>query len=291
MPTGWLGRWLDNNGSATNPLQGISLDTALSKALRTATKPVCAINSLSTLGFSMKDIGGIALPSGTSPPADINAAMNQLATVPSGAGNASLARSRSTYATTVTVGQQAGPLAGAPDGGVAYPAGNLSTKLQMAAKIVAAGLGTRVITIHWGVFDTHGGQLAMQDPQLRELSAAMGAFQADLQGRGVEQKVATLVFSEFGRRVGENDGGGTDHGAGGLMLGAGSAVKGGWAAPFPGTRPQDLDGVGNLKVPTDFRSVYHAVLAEWLGGDLTGVLPGGPFPALQRHDGTSNLFG
>jgi uncharacterized protein (DUF1501 family) len=291
MPTGWLGRWLDNNGSATNPLQGISIDSALSKALRTASKPVCAINSLSTLGFSMDDIGGIALPHGTRPTADINAAMNQLASVPAGAGNVSLVRSRSTYATTVTVGQKAGPLAHAGTAGVAYPAGTLSTKLQMAAKILAAGLGTRIVTIHWGVFDTHGGQLAMQDPQLQELAAAMGAFQADLQARGVEQNVATLLFSEFGRRVGENASGGTDHGAGGLMLAAGSAVKGGWASPFPGTRTQDLDGVGNLKVPTDFRSVYKAVLSEWLGGDLTGVLPGGPFPALQRQDGTSNLFG
>jgi uncharacterized protein (DUF1501 family) len=291
MPTGWLGRWLDNNGSATNPLQGISIDSALSKALRTATKPVCAINSLSTLGFSMKDIGGIALPQGSSPPADIDAAMNQLSTVPAGAGNVALARSRTTYGTTVTVGQQAGPLASAPKSGVAYPMGTLSTKLQMAAKILAAGLGTRIITIHWGVFDTHGGQLAMQDPQLQELSAAMGAFQADLQARSVEQNVATLVFSEFGRRVGENGSGGTDHGAGGLMLAAGSAVKGGWASPFPGTRPADLDGVGNLKVPTDFRSVYHAVLTEWLGGDLTGVLPGWTVAPLQRHDGTSNLFG
>jgi uncharacterized protein (DUF1501 family) len=290
MPTGWLGRWLDNNGSAANPLQGVSIDSALSKALRTASNPVCSINSLSTLGFSMKDAGGIALPRGSAPTADVNAMMNQLAAVPTGAGNAYLARSRSTYATAVTVGQQAGPLAGAPPSGVSYPSGTLSTKLQMAAQILAAGLGTRVITIHWGVFDTHGGQLAMQDPQLQTLSAAMGAFQADLQARGVEQKVTTLVFSEFGRRVGENASGGTDHGAGGLMLAAGSGVKGGWASAFPGTRPQDLDRVGNLKVPTDFRSVYQAVLTEWLGGDLTGVLPGGPFPALDRNDGTSNLF-
>jgi uncharacterized protein (DUF1501 family) len=290
LTTGWLGRWLDNNGSATNPLQGISIDTALSKALRTGTNPVCSINSLSTLGFTMKDVGGIALPSGTSPPADINGAMTQLASIPAAVGNTYLTRSRNTYGSTVTVGQQAGPLASAPGSGVTYPSGNLSNKLQVAAKLLAAGLGTRVITIHWGAFDTHGGQLTMQDPQLQTLSAALGAFQADLSARGVEQKVATLVFSEFGRRVKEN-GSGTDHGAGGLMLAAGSAVKGGWASPFPGTRAQDLDSNGNLKVPTDFRSVYQAVLSEWLGGDLTGVLPGGPFPALQRADGTSELFG
>lgn len=290
MPTGWLGRWLDNNGSDTNPLQGISLDSSLSKALRTANKPVCAIDSLYRLGFSMKDVGGISLPPGTSPPADIDAMMRKLAKVPAQPGNTYLARTRSTYDTTVTVDKQAGPLANAAGPTVTYPGGTLSQKLQLAAQILAAGLGTRVITIHWGVFDTHGSQLAMQDPQLRELSASMGAFHADLKARGVESKVATLVFSEFGRRVAENQDG-TDHGAGGLMLAAGSGVKGGWASPFPGTRKADLDSTGNLKVPTDFRSVYQSVLTEWLGGDQSGVLPGGTFPGLVRADGGSKLFG
>ena len=38
--TGWLGRWIDRNGDANNPLQAVSLDTALSKAIRTTTMPV-----------------------------------------------------------------------------------------------------------------------------------------------------------------------------------------------------------------------------------------------------------
>ena len=99
----------------------------------------------------------------------------------------------------------------------------------------------------------------------------------------------TLVFSEFGRRVAENGSAGTDHGAGGLMMLSGSAVRGGIACEFPGCRPADLLE-GNLRVTTDFRSVYQAVLAEWLGGDLSGVLPGGPFPAVQRRDGGNTLI-
>ena len=39
VKTGWLGRWIDSNGSATNPLQAISIDTALSKSIRTARQP------------------------------------------------------------------------------------------------------------------------------------------------------------------------------------------------------------------------------------------------------------
>ena len=103
--------------------------------------------------------------------------------------------------------------------------------------------GTRVITIHWGGFDTHTGQLASQDRQLIELSRALGAFKADLTARGIEHRVSTLVFSEFGRRVRENGDGdtaGTDHGAGGLMMAMGSAVRGGFASRWPGCETAEL---------------------------------------------------
>ena len=298
LTTGWLGRWIDNNGSATNPLQAVSLDAALSKDIRTQSKPVCAIAPGLAPGFSMSGVDGTQLPPGTYPPADINAQMQAFRSIPSAAGNAYLARSRQTYGLAVDVAGDAAGLAavGGPDPAVQYPTNSqLATKLKLAAQILHAGLGTRIITVHWGAFDTHGGQLASQDPQLAELSLALGAFKHDLQtrlsgGRPIEPNVATLVFSEFGRRVGENGSAGTDHGAGGLMLLSGSAVKGGWASPFPGCKAGDLDSFGNLKVPTDYRSVYQAVLEEWLGGDTAGVLPGGAFPALQRHDGTGNLF-
>ena len=51
VKTGWLGRWIDRKGNGTNPLQAISIDTALSKAIRTQTNPVCAIPSLPFNGF------------------------------------------------------------------------------------------------------------------------------------------------------------------------------------------------------------------------------------------------
>ena len=42
-------------------------------------------------------------------------------------------------------------------------------------------------------------------------------------------------------------------------------------------------------VKTDFRSVYQALIAEWLGGDPAAILPGGPFPAINRYDGQHQL--
>jgi uncharacterized protein (DUF1501 family) len=288
VKTGWLGRWIDSYGSPTNPLQAISIDTALSKSIRTAANPVCAIPSLSSLGFTMNSPGGVGNTA-------VNAQMAALAALPAGATNAYLSRTRTTYGTAVETQQRAasGP---AYTPGTGYPSnGTLSTRLRLAAHLLGANLGTRIITIHWGSFDTHSGQLAAQDAQLTELSRALGAFRADLAARGIEQKVCTLVFSEFGRRVRENGSAGTDHGAGGLMLAMGSGVRGGLASEWPGCRPQDLvpsnnPAQGNLKVPTDYRSVYRAIVEEWLGGDPDAIINGGTIAPLARGDGASGLF-
>ena len=119
-------------------------------------------------------------------------------------GNAYLQRSRSTYDLAVETYLRTGS-AGSVAANATYPnTATLSTRLRTAAHLLAANLGTRIITIHWGSFDTHTGQLAGQDRQLAELSRALGAFKADLTARGIEQNVCTLVFSEFGRRVREN---------------------------------------------------------------------------------------
>ncbi len=284
VSTGWLGRWIDRNGSDTNPLQAISIDTALSKSIRTASKPVCAIPSLAALGFTMNG-GGYASPSGTASAVDINTQMRALAGVPVGAGNAFLGRSRGTYGVAVEAYDTGKAInTTIPDNAV-YPAGNatLTNRLKLAARLFKAGLGTKVITIHWGGFDTHSDQLKNQDPQLRDLSKALAAFRQDLITRGIEDKVCTLVFSEFGRRVADN-GSGTDHGAGGLMMAMGSGVRGGLASEWPGCETSEQTG-GNIKVPTDFRSVYRSVIEEWLGDDYQAVLGGPAIPVLKRGDG------
>jgi len=46
---------------------------------------------------------------------------------------------------------------------------------------------------------------------LRELGASLKAFLDDLERAGESDRVVVLVFSEFGRRLGENGSGGTDH--------------------------------------------------------------------------------
>jgi uncharacterized protein (DUF1501 family) len=285
LATGWLGRYLDVYGSPTNPLQGISIGQSLSKALRPAAAPVCTISSLSSLGFRINP--GYGGPGGAPSAVDPNAVIAQLAAAAATAGNTHLAHARQSYELATSVYTQTRTL-GTPAFGTGYAPGNLGPQLQLAAFLLGAGLGTRVITIHWGSFDTHGNQLTQQDPQLKELSISLSAFLADLKARNIDDRVSVLMFSEFGRRVAENGSQGTDHGAGGLMMAAGTGVKGGFAAPFPGLA--SLDSNGDLMVPTDFRDVYAETISGWLGGDPAAILPKGTFSPITRYDGGSGLF-
>ena len=58
----------------------------------------------------------------------------------------------------------------------------------------------------------------------------------------------------------------------------GERVAGGFHGEVPDLA--DLDRDGNLKVTTDYRRIYAALIDEWLGGDHRDVLPGGPFEPL-----------
>jgi uncharacterized protein (DUF1501 family) len=279
--TGWLGRWLDRYGSPTNPLQAVSIDDTLSKQIRTSTAPVCALRNLRGARFDLPGIDRQTI--------DPTQVMQTLASVPSGTGNEHLARARGAYGLTVDMANRLAALTNTAAGAGYPPNSYLSSSLQTAATLLGAGLGTRLVTIDWGGFDTHGSQLASQDPQLRDLSRSLAAFKADLTTRGIENQVLTLVFSEFGRRVGSNDSGGTDHGAGGMMLVSGSAVRGGLAGEFPVLPTSDLQS-SDLTVKTDFRSVYQSIIGEWLGGDPAAILPGGPYGGIQRFDGGTSLL-
>jgi uncharacterized protein (DUF1501 family) len=64
-----------------------------------------------------------------------------------------------------------------------------------------------------------------------------------------------MVWSEFGRRVEDNDSNGTDHGAGGLMLVVSPRVRAGLHAEAWDLSGLDRTG-GNIRVGIDFRDVY-----------------------------------
>lgn len=152
---------------------------------------------------------------------------------------------------------------------VAYPNNLVGNSLRAAAALIDARMGTRVLSVELGGFDTHNGQRNQHDARMRELDEALGVFLQDIHGTPAGKNVIVVAFSEFGRRVHENASGGTDHGVAGPMLVAGSSVKGGIYGKHPSLK--DLDD-GDLKHTTDFRSVYGTVIEKWFGADQAQVL-------------------
>jgi uncharacterized protein (DUF1501 family) len=148
------------------------------------------------------------------------------------------------------------------DSETVYPGTDFGGKLRTVARLIDSGLSTRVYYLTLDGFDTHSAQPAAHAGLLQQFSDAMAAFQRDLQARGHEQRVLTMAFSEFGRRVAENASQGTDHGAAAPLFVMGAAVRGGVVGEHPSL--QDLDD-GDLRHHTDFRRIYAAVLENWLG--------------------------
>ncbi|MDA0588488.1 MAG: DUF1501 domain-containing protein [Planctomycetota bacterium] len=155
--------------------------------------------------------------------------------------------------------------------GISYPETGLAGKLKTVAQLIDSGLKTRIYYVTLDGFDTHSRQAQAHAALLREVSTALDAFVRDLNEHGHGDRVLTLTFSEFGRRLQENASEGTDHGAAAPAFLAGNRVKPGLIGKHPGLG--DLDD-GDVKFHTDFRQIYATVLDGWLGVDSKPILDG-----------------
>ena len=155
-----------------------------------------------------------------------------------------------------------------------YPDSELATHLQVISQIIKSGSGARVFYASQTGYDTHAAQLYTHAGLLNTFSHALKAFLDDLTNSRLEDRVVVLAFSEFGRRVKENDSLGTDHGAAAPVILAGARTAGGLIGAGPDL--SDLDN-GDVKMKIDLRQIYAAILDDWLNVDSSAVL-GNPFP-------------
>jgi uncharacterized protein (DUF1501 family) len=152
---------------------------------------------------------------------------------------------------------------------VKYPDNGFGRGMKFIAQMITAGVDARIYNISLGGFDTHANQLSVQPNLLKQFSESLAAFQKDLEEHGVDKDVMLFSFSEFGRRVSENGGRGTDHGTAEPVFIMGSAVKGGIYGEYPSLTNLDQ---GDLKYNVDFRTIYATLLDRWLGVDSRQVL-------------------
>ncbi len=145
----------------------------------------------------------------------------------------------------------------------------LARRLQLIAHMIDADFGPRIYFVSIGSFDTHTDQRRQQDTLLGQLATAINQFFATLRPSGNADRVLLMTFSEFGRRVQENGGAGTDHGSASTMILAGGGLKNNLVGQPP--RLDDLAD-GDVKFQIDFRRVYATILEDWLKCDSRRVL-------------------
>jgi len=153
---------------------------------------------------------------------------------------------------------------------VDYPNWDLANQLKTVARLLQGGSKTKVFLVTQDSFDTHAGQVVGGETHvgwhaelMKELSESIKAFQDDLEALGLENRVLTATFSEFGRKPVENGDLGTDHGISAPMLLFGSFVEAG----VTGTNVDliNLNGDQLSGYQHDYRQVYTTLLQDWLG--------------------------
>jgi uncharacterized protein (DUF1501 family) len=156
---------------------------------------------------------------------------------------------------------------------IEYQDNGFARQLALLARLIKGNLGTKVYMISMGGFDTHGNQPLVHERLMTQLSIAVDNFYDDLAFTQQDDKVLSMTFSEFGRRIFENGSNGTDHGKAAPTLFFGSGLNG---SAFVGDHPSldEPNSRGNLEYTMDFRNLYATVLAEWLCVDI---------PLVEQH--------
>jgi uncharacterized protein (DUF1501 family) len=164
-----------------------------------------------------------------------------------------------------------------PRNGAQYPKSQFGQRLLQIAQLIKANVGVEVAFADIGGWDTHvnqgagSGQLANR---LDDFAKSINAFVQDLGDK--MNDVVVLTMSEFGRTAHENGNRGTDHGHATAFFVLGGGVKGGKVyGKWPGLNPDQLNEGRDLRLTTDFRTVFNEIATQHLGATSTNtIFPG-----------------
>ena len=271
---GWLGRAIrDLDPNVENVLTGVNFGRGLPRALVAPGVPVSSVGNLETYGV----LTGI---DGESERARAINVFSRMYSPALGSGPVTdYIRETGTSAL-----KGADILKTAPaqyTSTVEYGGDPIGQGLRQIAQVHLADLGARILytTSPYNGFDTHAAQAGAHSQLLMNVSRGVADLYEDLREHNRGEEVLLFMFSEFGRRVYDN-GGGTDHGTGGICWVIGDPVKGGLYAEYPSLKPEELEGGGDLQHTVDFRCVYATILEKWMGLDSKPIV-GGSFEQLD----------
>jgi uncharacterized protein (DUF1501 family) len=254
---GWLGRFLRGRNPTQSPLSAVALSPTLPELLSGA-PAAAAFESLAE--FSLSEGRGSRMP------AEFSRELRRLYELEN---DALRDAARNTFAALDRI-EAIDPNA-SPGNGASYDErDSFAHGLRQVAQLIKADVGLDAASVDLGGWDSHFTQKTLIEPLMLRLARGLAAFRQDLGARMVTTTV--VMMTEFGRRVAENSAFGTDHGRGSAMFVLGGGVKGGRViGPWPGLKPEMLDGPGDLPVWNNYRDVLapilvrHGANAETLG--------------------------
>ena len=251
-PDGWGNRALRVGGSEEDPFRAVAIGDSTPRALA-GTAPTLAVDRPEQFGVRAPPRARAAMEEAF---AAMYAGRDDAASVAGRRGLAAAARLRAVVEKD-----------GGPANGAVYPKGPLGNGLRAAAQILRGALGTELVFVDVGGWDTHanqGGEDGVLGRHLVSLGDGVAAFVKDLGERMSD--VVLLTMSEFGRTVAENGTGGTDHGWGTAFLAVGGGVRGGRVlGKWPGISGEARFEGRDLAVTTDYRDVLAELLVGHLG--------------------------
>jgi uncharacterized protein (DUF1501 family) len=263
LNTGWLGRFLDHACNTNcKPYLGVEIDDTLSLALKGEQVKGIATTQPNKLVQQLKN-KTIAQFSHFEPHPNANSQVQYLY--------------KTLYETQTSAKKIQKKTANSAYKRNFYPNSALANHLKTTAELIVSDTPTQIYYLNFTGFDTHVNQLSTHKNLLQTYSEAVNAFLKDLKENNKFKDVAVLTFSEFGRRVKQNAGRGTDHGtASNVFLFAENLKKPQIVNELPNLT--DLDN-GDLKYTLDFRQIYSSLLSEWLESQPNSILLG-QYPAL-----------
>ncbi|HEY4333475.1 MAG TPA: DUF1501 domain-containing protein [Ilumatobacteraceae bacterium] len=269
LQTGWIGRWLDGLGGSDDLFKAAVIGSDL---------------PLSFVGAAQR---GIAIPDwgfdfgGGTQANDLRLynAIKMLSSSSGGRGPWFDAMAAAEH-TQIDVAQTVAPIFAndVPDGPLVRP-------MTVAARLINANIGLRVIDASFDNFDTHSGEPTDHGDRMTEFDAGLQAFFGTLDPQW-RSRVTVMTFSEFGRTPWSNDSLGTDHGTANNHFVIGANVKGGLYGQQPSLA--GLDQWDRPDFNVDFRSMYATIIDGVLGGGSSTVL-GASYPPIDlfRPAGTT----
>ena len=152
-----------------------------------------------------------------------------------------------------------------------YPKHGFANQLRTTAQFINSRLDTSVFYTSLGGFDTHANQPYKQERLLKVYAESIEAFIEDLKENNTFEDTLILTFSEFGRRLAQNAGNGTDHGTANNVFIVGKNLRN--SGIYNDLASLDaLDAHGDIKYSIDFRTIYATILNKWLNVDDKSIL-------------------